>query len=122
MRRKNPINKNAMHKLWAWSLLAINILNSSIVYAVHTDQVIMVLRGGVIATICLFFGLNKIDRDIVIKDLSDVSVWISYICTLSISLIIIYFMYDVTSTNAMIYMISVVLLECILAFFISCKR
>ena len=122
MRRKNPITRNAMHKLWAWGLLEINIINSSIVYAIHTGQLQMLLKGGIIAIICLLYGLNKFGRDVVVNDFSSASVWITYVCTLSLSLILIHSVYSVTSTTAMLYMTCVVLLEGIPAFLISRKK
>ena len=86
-------NKYAVHKLWAWCSLSINIIVSAIIYSSHTRTNDALITGIIMSVICLTFGVIKIRRDAAVNELSVASTVISYVCSLLISIILLYLVY-----------------------------
>ena len=120
---KKPIRKNTLHKLWAWLSLCINIMVSSTVQAIYSDEIQMFFEGILIAILCFAFGLFKIYRDVkVVNDFSSTSVYITYICMSLLSLIVVSDLCLKVSFLSVVYIIPAVFLECIISYVISKKR
>ena len=116
---KRPVPKNAIHKLWAWISLCINILVSSIMYSLFTSAISMLIVGISFVVVFLMFGLNKVNRDVAVNDLSISSVFVSYIGALILSVILVYVTCLHTSFLSLVCLLPILLFECIIAIIIS---
>ena len=115
-------NKQVVHKAWSFISLSTNIIAASVIYANFANRMEVLIYGIVIGVLWLLRGAVKVRRDIALNDLSKESVIISYACTFIFSLILACVLCLYTSILSILYLGIIIVVESIVAFFITIKR
>ena len=108
-----------LHRIHYWASLTINVFVATISYFVVNKDFSTLITGILVAISVGVAAVGYIDYDMHLKDTSYGSIIFKYVCVLGLSCIIVYRTYVVTSLTVAIVMISIIILEAIIALLIN---
>lgn len=108
-----------LHRIHYWASLTINVFVATISCFVVNKDFSTLITGILVAIFVGVAAVGNIDYDMHLKDTSYGSIIFKYVCVLGLSCIIVYRTYVVTSLTVAIVMISIIILEAIIALLIN---
>ena len=118
---KKQTKKRAKLMFWAWIAQGINLIVVATLYAIHTDKIMFAGIGLVLAVLSISTAKTRRDAALLKEDLSTFTIALDYLFCFGTSIALAILAFTQTSFLTLCVMISVILIEVVIAFMVGKK-